>query len=94
MANIPRLRAFTYARRIAECLDTAISRGIYHIPKTTPYCYYKRVTKVIRAVKINVLSYPWYTVLYTMAVSQSAFRAGTTQWLMLVRSLVSVYVQY
>ena len=27
-----------------------------------PYCYYKLVTNVIRAVKIHVLSYPWYTV--------------------------------
>ena len=41
-----------------ECL----SRGIMAlIPQTpgVPHFYYKLVTKVIRAVNINVLSYPW-----------------------------------
>ena len=35
-----------------ECLDAALSRGIlaiYHTPEV-PYCYYKLVTNVIRAV--------------------------------------------
>jgi hypothetical protein len=51
-----------------------------------PYYYYELVTEVIRAVKTNVLSYPWYTVSYTTAVSQSAFLAGTTQFIMAVTS--------
>jgi hypothetical protein len=42
-----------------------------------PYCYYKLVTNVNRAVKWNVLSYPWYTT----ALRQSAFRARTTQFI-------------
>ena len=48
-----------------------------------PYCYYKLVINVIRAVKIIVLSYPWYTVWYTTAVSQSAFRARTFQFIII-----------
>ena len=55
----------SYVRRKAECLDTALSRGIlviYYKSPEVPYCYYELVTPVIRAVKINVLSYPWYTV--------------------------------
>ena len=58
-------KGFSYAQRIAESLDTARSRVYFgHIPQTpeVPYCYYKLVTNVIRAVKIKVLSYPWYTV--------------------------------
>jgi hypothetical protein len=43
-----------------------------------PYCYYKLDTKVIRAVKMIVLTCLWYTVLFTMAFSHSAFRARTT----------------
>ena len=46
MTNIPRLRA--------------VFRH-YAAPEV-PYCYYKLVTNVIRAVKINILSYLWYTV--------------------------------
>jgi hypothetical protein len=49
MANIPWLRTvLTYAE----------------IPQITEvsYCYYKLVTNIIGAVKINVLSCPWYTV--------------------------------
>jgi hypothetical protein len=38
-------------------------------PPEVPYCYYKLVTNIIRSVKIHVLSYPWYTVWYTTAVS-------------------------
>jgi hypothetical protein len=48
-----------------------------------PNCYYKLVTNVIRTVKINALLYPCYTT----AVSQSDFRARTTQfiiWLFLL----------
>jgi hypothetical protein len=44
------------------------------------YCYYKLVTNIIGAVKINVLSCPWYTVWYTTAVSQSALRAQPPSW--------------
>ena len=62
--------------------DTALSPYIGHISQTpeVPYCYYKLVTNVISAEKINVLSYPWKTV-YTTAVTQSAFRARTTQFM-------------
>jgi hypothetical protein len=45
-----------------ECLDTALSRGILAIYHKVPYYYYKLVTNIIRAVKINVLSYLLYTV--------------------------------
>jgi hypothetical protein len=40
----------------AECVDTALPAYIAHIPQNpeVPYCYYKLVTKVIRAVKRNV----------------------------------------
>ena len=59
--------------------------AVVYLPYTTnpevPYCFYKLVTNIIRAVKIHVLSYPWYTVWYTTAVSQSAFRAQTTQFI-------------
>ena len=55
MANNPRLRAVLIHN--ATCY-------IGPIPQTpeVPYCYYKRVTNVIREVKINVLSYPWYSI--------------------------------
>jgi hypothetical protein len=43
-----------------------------------PYCYYKLVTNVIRAVKIKCCVIP---VVYSLAVSQSAFRAGNTQFI-------------
>ena len=48
MANIPRLRAVLWHDAIG------------HIPQTpeVPYCYYKLVTNVIRAVKINVFFIP------------------------------------
>ena len=44
------------ARRIAEFLETALSRAIpvlaiYHNLLEVPYCYYKLVTNVTRAVK-------------------------------------------
>jgi hypothetical protein len=63
MANIPCLRAVLM--RNAECLDTALSRGIlaiYKKPSRVSYFYYKLVTNIIRALTRNVLSYPWYTV--------------------------------
>ena len=66
----------SYAQRNMECLYTALNCGIlaiYHKPPEVPYCYYKLVTNVIRAVKIHVLSYPWCTT----AFNQSAFRART-----------------
>ena len=57
MANIPWLRAVLM--HDATCLY------ITHIPQTpeVPYCYCKRVTNAIRAVKTHVLPCPWYTVL-------------------------------
>ena len=45
--------------------DTARSHGIlaiYHKQPKVPYCFYKLVTNVIRAVQIHVLSYPWFVV--------------------------------
>ena len=64
MANIPWLRA-ALMHDTKQCLDTALSCGIlaiYHKPPDVTYCYYKLVANVIRAIKIHVLSYPWYTV--------------------------------
>jgi hypothetical protein len=55
---------------------------------------YKLVTNIIRAVKINVLSYPWYTLCYTMAVSQSAFRVRTTQFIKSLRNRLSLMEWY
>jgi hypothetical protein len=49
----------SYARHKAECLDTALSRGIlaiYHNPPRCLTAIIKLVTNVIRAVKIQVLS--------------------------------------
>jgi hypothetical protein len=60
VANILWLRAVLIYN--AECLDTALS--MIYCPYTTnpgvPYCYYKLVTIVIKAVKIKVLSNLWY----------------------------------
>jgi phenolic acid decarboxylase len=45
-------------------------KGFEYFPNAIPqtpkvsYCYYQLVTNVIRAVKINVSSYPWYTMIY------------------------------
>ena len=63
IASIPRLRAFL--TRNAECLDTALSRGILAILQSTeePYCYYKLATNVNRAVKLNIFLIP---VVYVM----------------------------
>ena len=63
-----------------RCVVPKNSPGPWYISNISqtpevPYCYYKLVTNVIRALKINVLSYPWYTT----PVSQSAFRARPTQ---------------
>ena len=55
----------SYAWRNTECLDTALSHGIPEVP----YCCYEQVSNVIRAVKINILSYPWYTVCYKLGGS-------------------------
>ena len=46
-----------YARRNVECLDTAHGHGIlaiYYKPPEVPYCYYKLVTNVIRAVFCHI----------------------------------------
>ena len=48
---------------------------------TNPRCLIA-IINVIRAVKMHVLSCPWYTVWYTPAVSQSAVRARNTQFIM------------
>ena len=58
MANIPRLRAVL----THDATRSAWILAIYHKLPEVPYCYYKLVTNIIRAVKINVLSYLWYTV--------------------------------
>ena len=55
------------ARHNAECLDTALVPQpwyIGHISQTpeVPYCDHKLITNIIAALKINVLSYQWYTV--------------------------------
>jgi hypothetical protein len=83
MANIPQLRSVLMhdATRSAWIQALAMVYWPYTTNPGVPYSYYKLVTNVIRAVKINVLSYPWYKVRYTMAVSQSAFRAQTTQFI-------------
>jgi hypothetical protein len=60
MANIAWLRAVLKTRCNAECCRSGYIGNIPQTPEV-PYCYYKRVTNVIRAVKINVLSYQWYT---------------------------------
>ena len=71
MANIPRLRAvLTHdATRSARTQTLAVYIG--HISQTpkVPYCYYKLVTNVIRAVKRNVSSYPWYNEDYKLGGS-------------------------
>jgi hypothetical protein len=55
MANIQQLKGV---------LMHDATQYIGHISQTpeVPDCYYKLITNVIRAVKINVLSSPWYTV--------------------------------
>ena len=83
IVNIPWLWAVLMhdATRSAWIQPLSIVIWPYNIPEV-PYCYYKLVTNVIRTVKSNVLSYQWDTVWYIMAVSQSAFRARTTQFIM------------
>ena len=57
MASIPQLRAVLRH----ECPDTAVNRGIviiHHKTLGAPYCSYKLVTDVIRAVKINCFVIP------------------------------------
>jgi hypothetical protein len=74
MANIPRLRT-VHRRDTMQMAWTQPLAMVYWQYTIKLYCYYKLVSNVIRAVKIHVLSYPWYTVSYSTAVSQSAFRA-------------------
>jgi hypothetical protein len=62
MANIPLLRAVLRHDALRSAWTQLLA--VVYWPYTTspvPYCYYKLVTNVIRAVKINVLSYLWYT---------------------------------
>jgi hypothetical protein len=73
MANIPRLRA-VFKRDAMWCL---VVYWPYITNPEVPYCYYKLVTNVVRAVKQNVVSYLWYN----MAFSQSEFRTQTTQFI-------------
>ena len=58
MANIPRHKAVLMHDAVPGY--TPWQWYIGHKPQTpeVPYCYYKLFTNVIRAVKINVLSYP------------------------------------
>jgi hypothetical protein len=56
----------TTQRRVYS-LYTARSLGIlaiYHKPQIVPHCYYKLVTNVIRAVKINVVIPVVYGLIY------------------------------
>ena len=78
MANIPRLRDV-----LKQYLDTAHDiLALYHKPLRCLIAIINLLPMyVIRAVKINVLSYTWYMVWYTTSVSQSAFRAWTAQFI-------------
>jgi hypothetical protein len=67
---------FFCATRSAWIQPFAVVYWSYTTNPDVPFCYYKLVTNVIRAVKINILSYRGIT-----AVSQSAFRARTTQFI-------------
>ena len=71
MGNTPWLRAVLRhnATRSAWIQPLPVVYWPYRVrvrvnPQTpeVPYCYYKLVTNVIRAVNIHVLSYAWYTV--------------------------------
>ena len=65
MANIPRLRALLMHDTTSSAWTQTLAVVYFgEIPQTpeVPYCYYKLATNVIRAVKINDLSYPWSTV--------------------------------
>jgi hypothetical protein len=64
MANRQRLRAVLMHN--AECLDTALSLGIlaYTTNPEVPYCNYKLVTNVIRALKTNVIIPVVYGLIY------------------------------
>ena len=76
MVNIPRLRAVFKHNAIQSGWTQHLA--VIYCPYTTnpevPYWYHKLVTNLIRIVEIHVLSNLWYTVRYTTAVSQSAFR--------------------
>ena len=48
-------------------------------PRRAIFCIITWLPNVIRGVKINVLSYPWFTT----SVSQSAFRPRTTQFILI-----------
>ena len=63
MANIPWLRAVSMHDAMQSAWIQPLGHGIFAIYHT-PLCLianYKLVTNVNRAVKINVLSYLWYT---------------------------------
>ena len=64
MANIPRLGAVLNHDATQSAWIQALT--VVYWPYTThpkvPYCDYKLVINISRAVKIYVLSYPWYTV--------------------------------
>ena len=65
MANIPRLRAVLMydATWSAWIKPLAVVYWPYiPNPRGALLLNYKLVTNLIRSVKINVLSYPWYTV--------------------------------
>ena len=61
MANIPRLRDVLKYDTTQSAWTQPLAVVYCHISNPqVPCCYYKLVTNVIRAVKINVLSNPWY----------------------------------
>ena len=65
MANIARLRAvLTHNAMQSAWTQPPYPWYVGYISQTPEvrYCYYKLVTNVIRAVKIHVLTYLWYTV--------------------------------
>ena len=63
MANIPWLRAVMHdATRSAWIQPLAVVYWPYTTNPEVTYCYYKLVAHLIKAVKIQVLSYPWYTI--------------------------------
>jgi hypothetical protein len=41
-----------------------------------PYCYYKLVTNVIKRVKRNVLSYPWYTAFSIQSLNNPVYNCS------------------
>ena len=62
MANIPQLRAVLRIQPLAWIQPLAVVYWLYTTNPRGALLTYKLVTNVIREVKINVLSYPWYDI--------------------------------